>query len=311
MADELLDQAFSRAARSGRAKHGVEAQESMLLTASNVLSDNLGNVVRAWPDFDAVDPFYYELADALVDVNALRQSLSEVSWASRKTNELGREYQGKVRGKDPEAAKRIRKQGFARMADVVEEVAGDLERIADARESLRHLPDIRPGDPTIVIAGYPNVGKSSFLNGVTSARTEIAEYPFTTKGVQLGHLDVDHIRYQLVDTPGLLDRPMDERNEIERQAVTALSHVADCILFLVDASGSCGYPIEDQLDLRNELRERFDVPLITVCNKADLSESVDAEYYMSVTEDRGVDTVLEAAIEEIGYEPELPFEESG
>lgn len=311
MADELLDQAFSRAARSGRAKHGVEAQESMLLTASNVLSDNLGNVVRAWPDFDAVDPFYYELADALVDVNALRQSLSEVSWASRKTNELGREYQGKVRGKDPEAAKRIRKQGFARMADVVEEVAGDLERIADARESLRHLPDIRPGDPTIVIAGYPNVGKSSFLNEVTSARTEIAEYPFTTKGVQLGHLDVDHIRYQLVDTPGLLDRPMDERNEIERQAVTALSHVADCILFLVDASGSCGYPIEDQLDLRNELRERFDVPLITVCNKADLSESVDAEYYMSVTEDRGVDTVLEAAIEEIGYEPELPFEESG
>jgi len=308
--DELLDQAFSRAARSGRAKHGVEAQESMLLTASNVLSDNLGNVVRAWPDFDTVDPFYYELADVLVDVNALRQSLSEVSWASRKTNELGREYQGKVRGKDPEAARRIRKQGFARMADVVEEVADDLQRIADARESLRHLPDIRPDDPTIVIAGYPNVGKSSFLNEVTNARTEIAEYPFTTKGVQLGHVEQDHIRYQLVDTPGLLDRPMAERNEIERQAVSALSHVADGIVFLVDASGSCGYPVDDQLVLRDELRERFEAPLLTVCNKADLSEAVDADYYMSVTENEGVQTVLEAAIEAIGYEPELPFEGS-
>ena len=65
-AEELVDQAFSRAARAGRAKQGVEAQESMLQTASNVLSDNLANVVRAWPDFDVVDPFYRELAEAVL-----------------------------------------------------------------------------------------------------------------------------------------------------------------------------------------------------------------------------------------------------
>ncbi len=309
-ADELLDQAFSRAARSGRAKHGVEAQESMLQTASNILSDNLENVVRSWPDFDSIDPFYYELADVLVEVDALRQSLSEVTWASRKTAEIGRDYRGKVRGKDPDAARRIRKQGFARMADVVEEVEADLARIADARNVLRDLPDIRPDEPTIVIAGYPNVGKSSFLNAVTNARTEIAEYPFTTKGVQIGHVDRHHIRYQLVDTPGLLDRPMEERNEIERQAVSALTHAADCIVFLVDASESCGYPVDAQLELRRELRDRFEVPLLTVCNKSDLSNAVEADHYMSVTEDEGVEGVLAAAIEAIGYEPELPFERS-
>lgn len=309
-ADELLDQAFSRAARSGRAKHGVEAQESMLQTASNVLSDNLENVVRSWPDFDSIDPFYYELADVLVEVDAIRQSLSEVTWASRKTAEIGRDYQGKVRGKDPDAARRIRKQGFARMADVVEEVDDDLARIGDARNALRDLPDIRPDEPTIVIAGYPNVGKSSFLNAVTNARTEIAEYPFTTKGVQIGHVERDHIRYQLVDTPGLLDRPMEDRNEIERQAVSALTHAADCIVYLVDPSESCGYPVADQLELRDELRGRFDVPLLTVGNKADLSDAVDADHFMSVTEEDGLEDVLGAAIETIGYEPELPFDRS-
>ncbi|OYR79265.1 GTP-binding protein, partial [Halorubrum ezzemoulense] len=70
--EELVDKAFSRAARAGRAKRGHEAQESMLRTAGNVLSDNLENVVTSWPDFGFdVDPFYYELADALVDVDRL------------------------------------------------------------------------------------------------------------------------------------------------------------------------------------------------------------------------------------------------
>ena len=63
-AEELIDTAFSRAARAGRAKSGVEGQQSMLQTASNVLSDNLGNVSKSWPDFREVDPFYRELADA-------------------------------------------------------------------------------------------------------------------------------------------------------------------------------------------------------------------------------------------------------
>ena len=345
-AEELVDQAFSRAARAGRAKHGVEAQESMLQTASNVLSDNLANVVRAWPDFDAVDPFYRELAEAVLAgdddfqveesasngdessgggpgaVDALRRSLSELSWASSKTKDLGREYQGRVRGKDPEAARKIRKQAFARMADVVEEVEGDLLRVAAAREALRRLPEVRPDVPTVVVAGYPNVGKSSFVNAVTNARNEIAEYPFTTKGIHVGHVEHRRVRYQLVDTPGLLDRPEAERNAIERQAVSALTHLADCVLVFVDPSGTCGYELDDQLELRDRVAERFgDVPVLTVANKADLSTDVEADHYVSVTDDEAmagrksadagvvvgsVDDVLAAAIEAIGYEPELP-----
>ncbi|MFB6218099.1 MAG: GTPase, partial [Halobacteriaceae archaeon] len=90
------------------------------------------------------------------------------------------------------------------------------------------------------------------------------------KGVNVGHFERDHIRYQLVDTPGLLDRPAEERNDIESQAVSALTHLADCVLFFVDASGRCGYPLDAQLALRDELAERFGdrgVSVLTVCNK--------------------------------------------
>jgi nucleolar GTP-binding protein len=312
-ADELVDKAFSRAARAGRAKSGVEAQRSMLQTAANVLSDNLENVVTAWPDFDGLDPFYRELADAVASaddvdgVDALRQHLNEVGWASRKTGELRREYESRLAG-DVDTARKLRKQAFARLADVVESVGDDLQALNEARDALKVLPDIRPDEPTIVVAGYPNVGKSSFVNRVTRADNEIAAYPFTTTQINVGHLERDRIRYQLVDTPGLLDRPADDRNEIESQAVSALAHAADAVLVLLDASGECGYPIEVQLALRDDVDDRFDVPVLTVCNKMDRSRDVDADHYMSVTEGTNVEAVLEAAIDAVGYEPELPFD---
>ena len=308
-AEELIDKAFSRAARAGRAKPNLEAQQSMLTIAVNITSDNLENVVTAWPDFDYIDPFYYELADAIVDVDELRQSLSEVMWASRQIEEIGREYQPKLRKTDPELARKHRKQAFARIADIMDEIEDDLLAVGQARDALKNLPDIRPDEPAIVIAGYPNVGKSSFVNYVTRASNEIAEYPFTTRGVQIGHVERDHIRYQLIDTPGLLDRPEKDRNDIEKQAVGAIEHLADTILFFVDASGDCGYPLDVQLELRDSVVDRFadrDIPVLTICNKSDRSTDVEADAYMSVTNEEGVEDVLELAIEAVGFEPDLP-----
>jgi nucleolar GTP-binding protein len=307
--EELLDKAFSRAARSGRAKSGLEAQQSMLQTASSILADNLENVVTEWPDFGTVDPFYYELADAIVDVDELRQSLSELTWASRQIREIRREYQSKLRKTDPDTARKHRKQAFARMADIVEEVEDDLLRVGEARDALKNLPDIRPDEPAIVVAGYPNVGKSSFVNAVTRASNEIARYPFTTKGVQIGHFERDRIRYQIIDTPGLLDRPESERNDIERQAVSALEHLADVVVFVVDASAACGYPLDEQLELRDAVERRFserNVPVITVNNKSDRSTDVAADLQMSVENGEGVDDVLDAAVEATGFEPDIP-----
>jgi nucleolar GTP-binding protein len=319
--EELIDKAFSRAARAGRAKSGLEAQQSMLQTATNILSDNLQNVATEWPDFELVEPFYYELADAVlkrsipprdaedgqqVGVDALRASLSEVTWASRQIRELQREYQPKLRRTEPETARKFRKQAFARMADVVEEIEDDLLRVGEARNALRDLPDIRPDEPTIVVAGYPNVGKSSFVNAVTRASNEIAEYPFTTRGIQIGHFEHGHIRYQIIDTPGLLDRPADERNDIERQAVSALTHLADAVLFVVDASGDCGYPLDAQLELRDAVESQFETPVLTVCNKSDRSTDVDADAYMSVADGENVDAVLELAVDAVDWEPDLP-----
>lgn len=311
-ADELLDKAFSRAARTGRSKTGVDAQYAMLDVAGHIVSDNLEDVIRRWPDLDAIDPFFRTLTDAIVGLHALRGHLASIGWAARQTDAIVSEHRGRFGG-DAATATAQRRQAFARIADVLEEVADDLAALEEARRELARIPGIDPDAPTIVVAGYPNVGKSSFLNAVTRASGAIASYPFTTTRVDIGHVDHRHIRYQLIDTPGLLDRPDDERNEVERQAMAALEHLADCVLVLLDASESCGYPLADQVALRDELMDRFatvDIPVVTACNKSDLSVDVEADYYMSLTESDGVEAVLDACIDAVDHEPTLPFEPS-
>ena len=65
----------------------------------------------------------------------------------------------------------------------------------------------------------------------------------------VGHTDYKYARWQVIDTPGILDHPLDQRNTIEMQAVTALAHLNAAILFLLDISESCGYTIDQQISL--------------------------------------------------------------
>lgn len=54
---------------------------------------------------------------------------------------------------------------------------------------------------------------------------------------------------KVVDTPGILDHPLEERNTIEMQAVTALAHLQCCVLYFIDISEQCGYTIKEQVRL--------------------------------------------------------------
>jgi nucleolar GTP-binding protein len=154
------------------------------------------------------------------------------------------------------------------------------------------MPTIDPILPTILIAGYPNVGKSSFISLITGARPEIASYPFTTRGIFVGHFNRNDQKYQVVDTPGLLDRPLTKRNEIERQTVAALGHLPGVVLFILDPSEHCGYPLESQLRLVEDLKSWIKLPMLVVANKADILR-YSGVLEMSTSTGQGVNDVLE------------------
>lgn len=91
------------------------------------------------------------------------------------------------------------------------------------------------------------MGKSSFINKITRADVEVQPYAFTTKSLYVGHTDYKYLRWQVIDTPGILDHSLEDRNVIEMQAITALAHLRACILYFFDLSEQCGHNLEEQV----------------------------------------------------------------
>merc|ERR1712076_358593 len=157
------------------------------------------------------------------------------------------------------------------MATVMKRQNQSLTYLEEVRQHLSRLPSIDPNTRTLLVTGFPNVGKSSFMNKVTRADVEVQPYAFTTKSLYVGHMDYKYLRWQVIDTPGILDHPLEERNTIEMQAVTALAHLRAAVLFVLDISEQCGYSLEAQKSLFDNIKPLFNnKPLIVVANKADI-----------------------------------------
>ena len=289
--EELLNKSFRRASRA------IDDM-SMVQNAGNILSDNLSNLIRKFPSFENMPPFYREMADIIAGVDRIRISLSRLGWASRQIRLITKEHVAKIKRSSPNDATLIRKSAFGRISSVMRSIEKDLLFLNETRNLLRKMPTINPSLPTILIAGYPNVGKSSFIVRITGARPEIASYPFTTRGIFVGHFMRGEQRYQVVDTPGLLDRPMEERNNIERQTIAALSHLQGVLLFILDPSEHCGYFLDSQLSLAQDIQNWISLPMLIVANKADiLKYTGDGDVLeMSTETGQGVEDVLERLV---------------
>jgi nucleolar GTP-binding protein len=281
-ADELIDKAFRRAEKAasaftpqgGKVAKARQREELRVRTVSNVVRDNLRKILDRTPGVSTLPKFYQELIDTLVDRDQFHRSLARVNWAIKTIRTLEQRYVEKIRyERDPIEIAKLRRQFYGSVADIIKEIGDDLEYLNRARNVLKELPVVDLELPTIVIAGHPNVGKSTLLRALTNAKPEVASYPFTTKGINVGQFEEHYLRYQVIDTPGLLDRPLSERNEVEKQAILALKHLGDVIIYIFDPSEYCGFPIEEQMHLFEEIHREFgELPFIVVLNKVDIAD---------------------------------------
>ena len=288
---ELLDIAFSRAMKSSaqvsknapillKAK---KKESKRIKVAIEELLDRILTIIKRVPMIEELPDFYKELASLLVDVDELRLILGKLNGILPLLRKLQREYSKKLSQiESPKDADRIRRAAFGRISSIINKQNPNLEYLNKIRGRLREIPSIDDTLHCIVVAGYPNVGKSSFVKQIsTNKKIEVQEYPFTTKKLILGHFDIekrfDKIKLQFLDTPGILDRPMSKRNNIELQAILALRLISDLIIFVFDPTPSCGYSIDSQLDLFYEVKNNFTkegkIEIVIVFNKMDLASS--------------------------------------
>jgi nucleolar GTP-binding protein len=122
------------------------------------------------------------------------------------------------------------------------------------------------------------VGKSSFLKSVTRADVDVQPYAFTTKSLFVGHFDYKYLRFQAIDTPGILDHPLEEMNTIEMQSITAIAHLRSAILYFMDLSEQCGYTVQAQMQLFQSIKPLFANKLVfIVINKIDVTRPEDLD----------------------------------
>ncbi len=262
--DDLEGSGLNRVMRSRR------LESTKVTVMALVLERNFLALVKGFPSIDSIDIFYRELARCTIDVDGYKKALGALQWAAGTIGNLARETVRKVRGSaDPAEMNHIRSAFLGRASSVVKRVAPDLKLLKLCAAVIRRFPSIKTKQGALIICGFPNVGKSTLLNTFTGSAPKAAPYPFTTKQLMIGNTTLGDETLQVIDTPGLLDRPLEKRNKIERQAALALKHLARIILFIIDPTDVCGYPLSAQIALLKDIREHFDVPCIVALNKMD------------------------------------------
>ncbi len=150
------------------------------------------------------------------------------------------------------------------------------------RLELKSLADVG-------LVGFPNAGKSTFLNKVSSAKPKIGDYPFTTLRPHLGTIKGNESSYVIADIPGLIEGASDGAG----LGIKFLKHISrtGLLLIFVDlfSTDNLG-PVKQVELLKHELNSYKDDLTQKVswliCNKIDLINNEDLQIIREELEDK-------------------------
>ena len=311
--NEIINYAFqqSNAVRRKQIKKRISREQKLaflekdrITTLTYEIIRKLESIINQFPWVDDIHPFYKEICNLIGSIDKIKQILGRLNGIVQQLHEIEREQLQKLYDTEhPNVMASVRKEAGGRYASLVKKARGDVKYLIRIVKKLKAVPDFNTSLPTIVVAGAPNVGKSSLVRCISSGFPEVGEYPFTTKEVVFGHADFGMTITQIVDTPGLLDRPFSERNLIERQSIASIKHISDLIVYMFDVSKDAELSVDEQISLLEDISKEFsDNPTIRVLNKIDLltqeqinqaTEKLDIGFQISTKDEIGLSKLVE------------------
>jgi nucleolar GTP-binding protein len=307
----ILDTAFHRASLAD--PHGQTKAERDRRRAQLKIVRSSATVVRhlRLETRPFLKPPLTEFARALVagrwGDRPLERSLTRVRRAEERIRNLARDAERAAQraSGSEELGDQIRAY-YGRLSSHVREIDADLVRLREIGDFLSDRPSLDPAAPTLVVAGFPNVGKSSLVAQLSTARPKVADYPFTTLSIAVGHADLGFDRLQVVDTPGVLGRKR-RANPAETEAETAVSRAATVVLFVIDPTGTSGHTLDEQESLLERWKAEFpNLPIIPVETKCDLARRPGDRTQVSAVTGEGIEELLLRIRSQVTPRGELP-----
>ncbi len=152
----------------------------------------------------------------------------------------------------------------------------------------------KTGDATVALVGFPSVGKSTLVNALTNADSEVGEYEFTTLNVNPGMMKYRGANIQILDVPGLIEGAAGGRGG--GKEVLSVVRTADIVVFVLSV-----FEIEQYERLRTELynnKVRLDTspPSMFISKKAKGGIQITASDDVSLDED-----TIKGVLREYGF----------
>ncbi len=239
------------------------------------LNKLLNNILISFPNFEELTPFYQEMILNFIDYVGFKKSLGAVNWCKIKVTEFSREYSIKIKkSRDVRKISEYRQQHYGRVSSLLKRIKKEMLVLESIRRTMKEFPSIKEL-PTVCICGFPNVGKSTLLSKITTAKPEIKAYAFTTKTLNVGYIITAKKKIQVIDAPGTLDR-FEKMNTVEKQAHLAIKHCANLLIYVFDVTEP--YPIEQQIRLYNNLKKE-NKPMLLYLSKTDVIKKEDIEEF--------------------------------
>ncbi|KAL0547973.1 hypothetical protein IC582_012412 [Cucumis melo] len=241
-------------------------------TLMKELAVRLRTYLEGFPKKEYLHPYECSLIELTLGDGKYEEVLRKVDTLRKKVVSLGKEHASLcAKSLTKRDAEESLSEGMKKVEEAYIHQAKAVDDLLHIAKTLRAMPVVDLDKPTLCLVGAPNVGKSSLVRILSTGKPEICNYPFTTRGILMGHIVLNYQHFQVTDTPGLLRRSDDDRNNLEKLTLAVLSHLPTAVLFVHDLSGECGTSPSDQFAIYKEMKERYGNHLwLNVVSKCDL-----------------------------------------
>lgn len=140
----------------------------------DAIHEKLNGILEQFPKLEDIHPFFSDLINVLYDKDHYKLALGHVHSCKNIIDNVAKDYVRLLKyGDSLYRCKMLKRAALGRMCTLLKKLQSSLAYLEEVRKHLARLPQINPFERTLLITGYPNVGKSSFMNHITNAQVDV------------------------------------------------------------------------------------------------------------------------------------------